>query len=123
MACNLKVSDAWIREAPPGLMSVAGYALLENDGNKPLQIVKLQSSAFTEVRMHETRIETGIASMRSINTLDIAAHQRVTFAPSGKHFMLVNAVQPLKNGDVGSDEFVDQTSCDTTAEFTVRRTN
>ncbi len=123
MACNLKVSDAWIREAPPGLMSVAGYALLENDGNKPLQIVKLQSSAFTEVRMHETRIETGIASMRSINTLDIAAHQQVTFAPSGKHFMLVNAVQPLKNGDVVSVEFVDQTSCVTTAEFTVRRTN
>lgn len=120
MGCDLKVSDAWIREAPPGLMTLGGYASLENDGKELLQIVKLWSPAFAEVQMHQSVVENGMASMPQIDKLKIPAHQRVAFAPSGKHFMLMGATQALKKGDAVEVSFQDQHGCVTTAKFTVR---
>jgi len=120
MACDLKVSDAWIREAPPGLMTLAGYAILANQGDKPLRIVKVQSSVFTEVQMHESRIDKGIASMHAIDAVDIAPHQSATFAPSGKHFMMMGAKQALKKGSQIQVQLQDQSGCVTSVSFVVR---
>lgn len=120
MACDLKVSDAWIREAPPGLMTLGGYASLENDSKELLQIVKLWSPAFAEVQMHQSVVKNGIASMHEIDKLEIPAHQRVVFAPSGKHFMLMGAQQALKKGDAVEVSFQDQHGCVTTTKFKIR---
>jgi copper(I)-binding protein len=120
MACDLKVSSAWIREAPPGLMTLAGYASLINDGDKPLRIVKAQSSVFTEIQMHESSIVNGVASMHAINALELAAYQHITFAPNGKHFMLMGARKSFHKGDVVIVQLQDQRDCVTEAEFTVR---
>ena len=120
MACDLKVSGAWIREAPPGLMTLAGYALLINDGDKPLRVVKVQSSVFTEIQMHESSVTNGMAMMRAIETLELAPHQHVLFEPNGKHFMLMGATHSLKKGDVVTVQLLDQHGCTTETGFTVR---
>ena len=120
MACNLKLSNAWIREAPPGLMVLAGYATLANEGNQSLRIVKIESAAFASIQMHETIIEQGVSSMRALGTLSIAAHHSAIFSPNGKHFMLMAPVKPLKPGDVVTLLFVDGSGCTTEAGFVVR---
>lgn len=120
IGCDLKISDAWIREAPPGLMTLAGYALLANEGNRALRIVKMRSPAFAEIQMHESVIEHGVASMRAISSLEIAAHQQTAFAPNGRHFMLMGATKPLKKGDIVTLRFQDQDGCTTAARFVVR---
>ena len=119
-ACDLNVTHAWIREAPPGLMTLAGYASLRNNSGKPLQIVKLWSASFAGIEMHESVIENGMASMREIKTLDIPARQQVTFAPGGRHFMLMGATQALRKGDTVEISLQDQHGCTTVARFIVR---
>jgi copper(I)-binding protein len=119
-ACDLKVSGAWIREAPPGLTTVAGYAVLTNDGNRPLQIVHIHSTQVTAVQMHETVIQQGVASMHTLDKLQLAPHQTVAFAPGGKHFMLMGATVSLKNRDSILLKFQDQHGCTVQSTFVVR---
>lgn len=119
-ACDLKVTNAWIREAPPGLMTLAGYATLSNDSGKSLHIVKAWSAAFAAIEMHESVIEHGMASMRELKTLDIPAHQQVIFAPGGRHFMLMGATKDLHKGDAVEISLQDQHGCTTVARFIVR---
>jgi len=120
IACDLKISDAWIREAPPGSMTLAGYASLINTGQQSLRILKIHSPVFSEVQMHESVVENGMASMRAIDSLQLAAHQAVAFKPGGKHFMLMGANKALHQGDTVQMQLQDQKGCMTEAVFTVR---
>lgn len=119
LACDLKVDSAWIREAPSTAKALAGYALLSNVGSKPVNVVSSSSSAFAKVEMHETVTENGIAKMRPIKKLEIPAKGKVEFAPSGKHFMLLEPKAALKNGNVVSVSLKDATGCQTTVQFKV----
>ena len=119
MACDLKVESAWIRETPSTAKSLAGYAVLSNSAGKTLTVVSASSAAFAKVEMHETITENGIAKMRAIEKLVIPANSKVEFAPSGKHFMLIEPSSTLKSGDVVSVIFKDATSCQTTVKFKV----
>ena len=119
MACDLRVESAWIREAPSTAKSLAGYAVLSNSAGKTLTVISARSAAFAKVEMHETITENGIAKMRAIEKLVIPANGKVEFAPSGKHFMLIEPSSTLKSGDVVSVIFKDATSCQTTVQFKV----
>ncbi|MGC3982832.1 MAG: copper chaperone PCu(A)C [Steroidobacteraceae bacterium] len=119
LACDLKVESAWIREAPSSATTLAGYAVLSNAGAKPLSVVGAQSAAFAKVEMHESLTENGIAKMRAIDKLEIAAKGKVEFAPSGKHFMLINPKPGLKSGDAVAVKIKDASGCETTAQFKV----
>jgi len=119
-ACDLKVTDAWIREAPPGLMTLAGYASLTNTGNQALHLTDIHSSVFAEVQAHETVMENGMASMRAVKSLDIAPHQTLMFKPGGLHFMMMGASKTLHQGDVVQVQLKDQKGCSADVAFTVR---
>lgn len=96
---SLHVMDAWIREAPPGVSALAGYATLHNMSKKPVGIVKVESSAFGAVEMHRTEIRNGLASMVEQKRLEIPAAGERKLAPGGDHFMLLNPRGALKAGD------------------------
>lgn len=119
-ACDVHVADGWIRESPPGLMTMAGYAVLVNTGGKPVRISAVTSSDFTDIQMHESSVVNGVAVMRPIASLEIGAHQQVAFAPNGKHFMLMGAKKNLKKGDVVTIKLPDQSGCVIEATLLVR---
>ena len=119
LACDLKVTAAWIREAPPNAMTLAGYAVLSNVGNQPLQVVSVTSTAFDAVELHESISANGMTSMRPVGTLEIVAHGKIEFAPNGKHFMLMAPKQPIKKDDVIILNIKDNHACVTAARFTV----
>ena len=121
MACDLKVESAWIREAPSNATSLAGYAVLSNGGARSITIVSAQSAAFSSVEMHESLTENGMAKMRGIDKLEIAAKAKVEFAPSGKHFMMINPKPGLRSGDAVAVKIKDASGCDTTAQFKVSK--
>jgi copper(I)-binding protein len=119
LACDLKVDSAWIRVAPGNAKMLAGYAVLSNTGGKPLGVVSAQSAAFDRVELHESLTENGIAKMRPIDKLEIAAGGSQTFEPGGKHFMLINPKAALRGGDVVAVKFKDSAGCETTVSFKV----
>ncbi len=99
-ACQgLAVEDAWIREAPPGAMSVA-YARLANRGKRALVLDGARSADFGGAGLHRTTIDDqGTARMRE-GSLEIAPGARSALEPGGWHLMLYDPARILKAGDV-----------------------
>ena len=119
-AGRLVVENAWIRTAPPAAPMRAGYALLRNAGDAPLQIRGVRSEAFGEVSLHATQIENGVARMRELDGLSLAPGESATLEPGGKHLMLM---QPRGEYGAGAKvvlTFEIQNGSSTDAEFSVR---
>lgn len=99
-ACpGLAVEDAWIREAPPGAMSVA-YARLANRGERPLVLDGARSEAFGGAGLHRTLVDAGGMTRMREGTLEIAPGARAALEPGGWHLMLYDPARILKAGDV-----------------------
>ncbi len=83
----LLISDIVITEAIPGQTMSAGFMTLSNSSNEAIEISAVTSREFNSVAIHESSIEDGIARMRPIETLIIAAK---------------SSVEPLSNSSVTS---------------------
>jgi copper(I)-binding protein len=100
-AGHLVVENGWIRTAPPGSAMLAGYATLHNIGDAPVTVTGADSADFGSVSLHKSSNTNGMEHMQALGDITIGAGQRVTFAPGGSHFMLM---QPKK--DLRADESV-----------------
>jgi copper(I)-binding protein len=96
---SLVVSDAWIREAPPNAVALAGYMIMENPSNKELSLVSATSDSFENVMIHRTVHEGGMARMKHQKAVAVPANKTITFEPNGYHLMLMNPKQPVRAGD------------------------
>ena len=97
-AGKLEIKDAWIRMAPSGSMMLVGYAQLRNTGDEPVTITSADSRDFRNVSLHESVEENGVAKMRPLGKFSLAPGESVTFAPGGKHFMLMQPAHEMKSG-------------------------
>jgi len=121
-AGKLEISGAWIRQAPPGSMVLVGYAQLRNSGDVPLTITGADSHDFRNVSLHESTEENGVAKMRPLGKFSIAPGESVTFAPGGKHFMLMQAAHEMKPGSTAEIHVATETGDGASAKFVVRET-
>jgi periplasmic copper chaperone A len=97
---SLSVHNAWIREAPPGATTLAGYMVIENDGAAPRRLISAASTAFEAVELHRSVVKDGLARMARQDVLSIPpAGGQVTLRPGGYHLMLLNPTRPLRAGD------------------------
>lgn len=119
-AGQLVVEDAWIRSAPPAAAMRAGYAILRNTGDAPLIIRGAASEAFGDVSLHATTIENGMARMRELGRIPLAAGESVTLEPGGKHLMLMRPVREVDTGARATIRFEIEDGSSVEAEFVVR---
>lgn len=98
-AGKLGVTDAWIRAAPPGVSTVAGYVTLKNTGDEPITVLTVQSDAFRMTSLHETLVDKGVSKMREMHRLKIAPGETVQLQPGGKHLMLMQPRREILIGD------------------------
>ena len=96
---DLRISNAWVREAPPGSHVLAGYLTIENAGTTAVTISGISGDGFSSIEIHRTVIEDGMARMLSIGHLDIPAGDAVVLEPGGYHLMLFNPDRTLTSGD------------------------
>ncbi len=121
LACpGLHVSDAWIREAPPGAAVMAAYAQLHNQGDTALIIDGARSTAFGAIELHRTLEQDGVSRMLRGQSLELAPGDRGAFAPGGYHLMLFRPQQPLQAGDLVDIEILCGTE-PTSVRFDVRK--
>lgn len=93
------VSDAWVREAPPGVAMMAGYMTLRNNTSRSQVLVAASSPGFGAVMMHRTVVKDGMASMEHTRQVELSANTSLMFAPGGYHLMLMNPKKTLRAGD------------------------
>ncbi len=108
---ELDVSEAWIREMPPGPQLTAGYLVLNNNDNQAITIEGFSSSAFARVELHESLQQNGVMQMRKMDKLVVPAAEGLALQPGGWHLMLFEPTQTPAAGQVipltlhcGSDE-------------------
>ena len=88
----------------PGMKMSAAYLSLANNSDETIRITRVASAEYESVQMHETRMEDGVARMRAIPVLEIAAGETVTLQRGGKHLMLM---RPTGSSDTVSLQFLD----------------
>ena len=117
---SLTVTNALIREAPPGMMMTAGYADWRNQSGQAIVINGASSDAFNMVEIHLSTIENGIARMTPQESLTIPANGSVALEPGGLHLMLMGAKEAIKAGDT-IEIILHTTEGDKTVTFMVKR--
>lgn len=93
------IQEPWIREAPPNATTLAGYLVLNNNGDTGSALVSASSPDFGDVMIHETVEKDGIARMVHLDRVEVPANGNVQFQPGGMHIMLMQPKRPLKAGD------------------------
>jgi copper(I)-binding protein len=96
---GLVVTEPWIREAPPGAGVLAAYMVISNQGADTATISAIDSPDFERIEVHRTLVENGVARMVAVESLQIAAAERLALEPGGIHLMLYHPKRPLREGD------------------------
>jgi copper(I)-binding protein len=96
---ELVVTDAWIREAPPGTTVLAGYLKITNRGTSHATVSGVSADDFGSIEIHRTVMENGVARMLSARQLEIPAGESFILEPGGYHLMLFDPARPLVAGD------------------------
>ncbi|MDX1698659.1 MAG: copper chaperone PCu(A)C [Thiohalobacterales bacterium] len=95
---TLEISDAWIREAPPGARVHAGYLQITNHGSEDAELTGVSGDDFGAVEIHRTVIEDGMASMHIVPRLTIPSGGGVALEPGRYHLMLFRPSRELGAG-------------------------
>lgn len=96
-ACELKLEQAWVREAPPGSQAMAAYAVLRNPSDAPIDLIAVSSPQFGRVEMHSMHMQEGIMKMRPMNQVSVPA-QGTAELRGERHLMLLNPKKPARRG-------------------------
>jgi len=99
MASDVMVMNAYARASATSVAkSGAVYLTIMNHGSEPDRLIGISTDAARMAHIHETTEEDGVASMRSVDELEIAAHGGQALVPGGLHVMLFDLKEPLKEG-------------------------
>jgi len=93
----LEIIDAVIHMAPPNSPVNAGYGVIKNNTNAPIELTTFRSPVFDELQIHEMKFDSdGTAKMIKLEKLTIPAKGMVSLEPGGNHIMLINKRRELK---------------------------
>jgi len=96
-AAQVSVTDAWVRGTVAGQKATGAFMQLKSPADTAL--VDAASPVAKIVEIHEMKVEGGMMKMRAIDKLSLPAGKAVELKPGGYHVMLMDLVQPLKEGD------------------------
>ncbi len=97
---NIVISDAWVREVPPGTSMSAGYMTIENKAKNDDKLIGISSDVAESAELHISKVdENGVATMEMIKILDLPSGEAIELKPGGMHIMLIG----LKESLVGKD--------------------
>jgi periplasmic copper chaperone A len=89
----------------PGQPAGVAYFWLTNSAATAVTLRRVTSPEFARVEMHTTLVDDGLSRMTALDSLTIAEHSGIAFAPGGPHLMLMEPVSGLDVGDVVTLEF------------------
>ncbi|WP_033018170.1 copper chaperone PCu(A)C [Pseudoalteromonas sp. BSi20652] len=94
----LEVTNAQVREFLPASTSTVGYLTLINHGGAAATLTKATIDGLGRVEIHEHSHVDGMMKMQQVESVEIKAHESVSFQPGGYHLMVFEPQEPLKVG-------------------------
>jgi copper(I)-binding protein len=120
--CAPTIEAPWIRAAPPGATTLAGYLVLRNGCTAPVTVTGVESLDFGMPMIHRSVDAGGVSRMRDAGTLVVPAGGALVFAPGGLHLMLMGPKRTFADGDTARVRLVLADGRRVFAAFPVRRT-
>jgi len=77
----------------------ASYLHIANTGSEDDRIVAISSPIASDVMLHMSLEENGVAKMGHLDGLSIKAHSEITLRPGDTHVMLMGLSRALATGD------------------------
>jgi len=117
---SLTVSDPWVRASGMVEMSgesgmeagadmhdqagglpvnTAGYLLVENVGDQPDRLLRVESDIAEAVELHISEIEDDVMKMRQVEFIEVPPNSQVELKPGGYHIMFIGLNKSLDMGD------------------------
>ena len=118
---TIEVTDAWIREAPPGAAMLAAYMKIHNAGTEARVLTRIDSPRFNHVMLHQSIVIDGVAKMIHQDSLEIPAGGDLILKPGSYHLMMPSSEIPLQRGDCVEFVLHMQNGEKITARATVKR--
>ena len=97
-ADGLEFANPMVPLAPPGVMAHAAFMEITNTGQTPRQLIGVSAPAYGMAHIHQTAEQGGVATMSSVDLVEILPGQTVTFAHGGLHIMLMHPKDPQAEG-------------------------
>lgn len=119
--CRPVIEQPWVRAAPPGASTLAGYLVLRNPCSATFVVTDVESLDFGMPMIHRSEEVDGVSRMREAGELSLAPGAELRFEPGGLHLMLMRPLHPLKEGDSARIRLVLKDGRRVYAEFAVRR--
>ncbi|MEP1765037.1 MAG: copper chaperone PCu(A)C [Sulfitobacter sp.] len=121
-AQDIKATNAYVPQSPPGSMAQAAYMQLENTTEKQRSVIGVEAKGYGMAHLHSSEMKDGVATMTMVHQLDIAAGQSVTLEPGSLHIMLMRPEAMAKVGDKVDLKllFADGDTLEVTAEIKSR---
>lgn len=95
---DITITDAFVPLAPKGVMAHAAYMNVTNAGKVTRSMVGVTAPDYAMAHIHLSSEKDGVATMMSMEQLDIKPGQTVVLEPGGLHVMLMKPVAPLELG-------------------------
>lgn len=99
-AKGVTVSHPWARATPKGAKVGAAYLEIKTDAKTTDRLIGAKSMVAGKVEIHTHIHEGDVMKMRRIDGIDLKAGASHLLKPSGDHVMLMDLIEPLKEGDV-----------------------
>jgi periplasmic copper chaperone A len=93
------VADAWVRPAPTTAANTAGYVTITNGGSGDDALLSATSPDASDVEVHETSMDSGMAAMKPVDRVPVPAGGTVRLEPGGYHLMIMGLSRTLAPGD------------------------
>lgn len=95
----IEVKDGYIRGLPPGQAITAAFMRLQNTSNKDIEITNVQTPIAERAEFHQHIHNSGMMSMRKLDSITVPANGQFVLKPGGHHLMLFNLNRFLQDGD------------------------
>jgi len=95
---TLAIGHPWSRPTAPGIPMGVAYLSITNNGKTPDALIAASTPAAARVEFHQTTLADGMARMRPMTEIVIAAGATVKIEPGGIHLMLAELRAPLEVG-------------------------
>ena len=99
---NLNIDNAYIKLPLKGQDLTSGYLNLTNSSKYALILKEIICSDVNSTTFHnsETENNSGLISMKKIESLEVLPGEQVIFSPGRKHLMLIGLSKNLQRGDI-----------------------
>jgi periplasmic copper chaperone A len=97
-AAEPSIAQAWVRLPAVTGQPAAAYFRIQG-GRRPATLIRMESALAARTELHASMAGNGgMATMKPLDHVDIPAGGQVSFAPGGRHAMLIGLDPVVKPG-------------------------